>query len=173
MILLLENVYFHVTSCCHHSQTNHFSPLLQLDTTLLFNFPSRSLVDWPLPVRLPIPADPRARLAYRVHTFLPSSTMALEERLKIGPPCHSLACAIQDCLSRNSYNEEKCKAEVDNLYQCCKAFYQRQGENANTVSCPKASLLRLKMKQRSQGSWAMRLLPSREIRRNIPSFIMF
>ncbi|KAF7860766.1 hypothetical protein EAF04_008284 [Stromatinia cepivora] len=65
-------------------------------------------------------------------------------------PCHSKACAIQDCLAKNNYNEEKCRSQVDALYDCCNAFYEKNGDDAKTVSCPKANLLRLKMKQRSE-----------------------
>lgn len=54
-----------------------------------------------------------------------------------------------DCLTKNGYKEEKCQAQVDALYECCNAFYQARGDTASTVSCPKASLLRLKMKQRA------------------------
>jgi Mature-T-Cell Proliferation I type len=54
---------------------------------------------------------------------------------------------LQGCLARNSYKEEKCRAQVDALYECCNAFYKAQGENAKSISCPKASLLRLKMNQ--------------------------
>ncbi|KAF2198273.1 DUF1903-domain-containing protein [Delitschia confertaspora ATCC 74209] len=75
----------------------------------------------------------------------------LQEDLKTNPPCHPRACKIQDCLVKNNYNEEKCRKEVDALYECCNAFYKEEGDAASTVSCPKASLLRLKMKQRSQG----------------------
>lgn len=32
--------------------------------------------------------------------------------------------------------------QVDALYECCNAFYEKQGETASTVSCPKYSLLR-------------------------------
>jgi hypothetical protein len=53
-------------------------------------------------------------------------------------------------LTKNNYNEAKCKAQVDALYECCNAFYERNGDDARTVSCPKASLLRLKMKQLAQ-----------------------
>ncbi|KAF2405090.1 DUF1903-domain-containing protein [Trichodelitschia bisporula] len=77
--------------------------------------------------------------------------MGTEEDLKTNPPCHPRACAIQDCLKKMNYQEEKCRAEVDALYECCNAFYERSGDGARTVSCPKASLLRLKMKQRAQG----------------------
>ncbi|KZF26322.1 DUF1903-domain-containing protein [Xylona heveae TC161] len=62
--------------------------------------------------------------------------------------CHPQACAIQDCLSKSNYNEDKCKRQIDALYECCNTFYQQHGDNASSVSCPKAGLLRLKMKQR-------------------------
>ncbi|CBX94012.1 hypothetical protein IAQ61_003886 [Plenodomus lingam] len=75
----------------------------------------------------------------------------LEKDLKTDPPCHPRACAIQNCIQRNSFNEAKCKKEIDALYECCNAFYKERGENASTVSCPKYSLLILKMKQRAEG----------------------
>ncbi|KAL8874412.1 MAG: hypothetical protein Q9174_000257 [Haloplaca sp. 1 TL-2023] len=96
--------------------------------------------------------------------------MGLEDNLKTDPPCHPLACAIQgrpashvlvirfiaevplsDCLAKNSYQQDRCQEQVNALYKCCDAFYQRNGDEAKTVSCPKANLLRLKMKQQSQG----------------------
>ena len=42
------------------------------------------------------------------------------------------------------------RAQIDALYQCCNLFYQRNGDEASVVSCPKANLLRLKMKQRAE-----------------------
>ena len=57
---------------------------------------------------------------------------------------------IAACLDKNGYNEAKCQAQIDALYECCNAFYQANGDDAKTVSCPKAGLLRLKMKQRAQ-----------------------
>ncbi|KAL1973595.1 hypothetical protein VTN31DRAFT_6230 [Thermomyces dupontii] len=72
----------------------------------------------------------------------------LQDDLAYDPPCHPRACAIQDCLTRNSYKEEKCQAQMNALYECCYAFYRKNGDDAKTVSCPKASLLRLKMQQR-------------------------
>lgn len=32
--------------------------------------------------------------------------------------------------------------QIDALYECCNAFYQRNGDDASCVSCPKANLLR-------------------------------
>jgi hypothetical protein len=56
----------------------------------------------------------------------------------------------QDCLARNQYNEGKCRSQIDALYDCCNRFYAQNGDDAKIVSCPKASLLYLKMKQRAQ-----------------------
>lgn len=57
-----------------------------------------------------------------------------------------------DCLQKNSFKEEMCQSQIDALYECCNVFYKRQGEDAKTVSCPKVALLKLKMKQQSQGN---------------------
>ncbi|AEO65817.1 uncharacterized protein THITE_2048305, partial [Thermothielavioides terrestris NRRL 8126] len=75
----------------------------------------------------------------------------LEQDLRSDPPCHPRACAIQNCLTKNGYDEAKCAQFVDALYECCQAFYERNGDNAATVSCPKPNLLRLKMEQRKRG----------------------
>ncbi|KAI0899385.1 DUF1903-domain-containing protein [Annulohypoxylon nitens] len=74
--------------------------------------------------------------------------MGLQEDLDSKPACHPRACAIQDCLAKNNYNEAKCSRFIDALYECCDAFYRKHGDNATSASCPKASLLRLKLKQR-------------------------
>ncbi|KAK7988016.1 37S ribosomal protein rsm25 [Apiospora arundinis] len=78
--------------------------------------------------------------------------MGVEEDLKASPPCHPRACAIQNCLTKNNYNESKCQELVDALYECCDAFYRKKGDDATSASCPKADLLRLKMKQRQEGT---------------------
>ncbi|KAK3362796.1 hypothetical protein B0T25DRAFT_17583 [Lasiosphaeria hispida] len=57
---------------------------------------------------------------------------------------------IQDCLSKNGFNEAKCTEFVDSLYECCVAFYERNGDEATTVTCPKANILRLKVEQRKK-----------------------
>ena len=53
--------------------------------------------------------------------------------------------------SKEVVSLENSQSQVDDLYKCCNAFYERQGEAAHTVSCPKASVLRLRMKQKAQG----------------------
>ncbi|KEQ73958.1 DUF1903-domain-containing protein [Aureobasidium namibiae CBS 147.97] len=75
----------------------------------------------------------------------------MEQDLKTDPPCHPRACAIQDCIQKNGFDESKCQKQIDALYECCNAFYEKNGDSASTLSCPKAGLLRLKMKQRAQG----------------------
>ncbi|CAD0096669.1 unnamed protein product, partial [Aureobasidium vineae] len=73
-----------------------------------------------------------------------------------------------DCIQKNGYDESKCqkqvrsqisihahhndidRTQIDALYECCNAFYEKNGDSASTVSCPKAGLLRLKMRQRAQ-----------------------
>ncbi|EJT81266.1 hypothetical protein GGTG_01250 [Gaeumannomyces tritici R3-111a-1] len=58
----------------------------------------------------------------------------------------------KDCLTKNGYKEDKCQMAIDALYECCKAFYDKHGEQASSVSCPTLDLLRLKMKQRQEAA---------------------
>lgn len=62
-----------------------------------------------------------------------------------------LLMKFPDCLTKNGYDETKCTKLVDALYECCQAFYDKHGDGATTVSCPKPNLLRLKMEQRRKG----------------------
>ncbi|KAK0383312.1 hypothetical protein NLU13_9225 [Sarocladium strictum] len=73
--------------------------------------------------------------------------MAPKDDIEAKPPCHPRACAIQDCLTKNNYNEAKCQNVINALYECCDAFYKRYGEEASTASCPKPDLLQLKLRQ--------------------------
>lgn len=72
--------------------------------------------------------------------------------------CKSYACAIQDCLQQNGYNESKCTAAIDALYACCKQFYQENGPEALSLCCPKFNLLQLKLKQRLMGQIDAKLI---------------
>ncbi|UPK98699.1 hypothetical protein LCI18_009634 [Fusarium solani-melongenae] len=72
---------------------------------------------------------------------------APKDDVEAKPACHPRACAIQNCLTRNGYNQDKCQTVIRQLYECCEVFYERYGEEASTVSCPKPHLLKLKMKQ--------------------------
>lgn len=58
------------------------------------------------------------------------------------------------CLSKNNYDEAKCSRLVDALYECCQAFYDRQGLGASTISCPKPSVLKTKRKQNTDAGKA-------------------
>ncbi|KAJ9157307.1 hypothetical protein NKR23_g133 [Pleurostoma richardsiae] len=62
----------------------------------------------------------------------------------------ALLTSTPDCLSRNGYKEEKCQGLIDALYNCCEAFYNKNGDSATSASCPKPDLLRLKLKQREE-----------------------
>lgn len=62
----------------------------------------------------------------------------------------ALLTAALECLNKNSYNEEKCQAQVDALYECCRAFYESNGDRSRTASCPKPDLLRVKLEQRGE-----------------------
>lgn len=66
------------------------------------------------------------------------------------PRCKERLFTVAACLNRNAYREDKCQAQIDALYECCNAFYQQRGDEGKTPSCPKANLLRLKMKQRAE-----------------------
>ena len=61
--------------------------------------------------------------------------------------CQKEACAIQDCLQSNGYNEDRCSRLIDNLYKCCKKFYAENPEIGSRC-CPRPELLKLKLKQR-------------------------
>lgn len=75
--------------------------------------------------------------------------------------CKPQACAIQNCLESNGYNESKCTKIIDELYKCCKQFYEDDGPDAKSVCCPKLSLLKLKLKQRLLGSIDAKLIELR------------
>ncbi|KAK8212469.1 hypothetical protein IWZ01DRAFT_267847 [Phyllosticta capitalensis] len=74
-------------------------------------------------------------------------------------PCLPSLLTRSDCLQRSGFQEDKCqkqvtvfassprcpmadRGEIDALYECCNAFYQKNGDDASCVSCPKAPLLR-------------------------------
>lgn len=72
--------------------------------------------------------------------------------------CKPQACAIQNCLESNGYNESKCTKIIDELYKCCKQFYEDEGPDAKSVCCPKFNLLQLKLKQRLLGKIDAKLI---------------
>ncbi|CAK9440294.1 uncharacterized protein LODBEIA_P43940 [Lodderomyces beijingensis] len=76
--------------------------------------------------------------------------------------CKAKACAIQDCLQSSGYNEAKCSTYIDDLYKCCREFYEQNGPDAKSVCCPKFKLLQLKLKQRSLNQMDATLIEHRK-----------
>ncbi|RDA85995.1 hypothetical protein CP532_4867 [Ophiocordyceps camponoti-leonardi (nom. inval.)] len=68
-----------------------------------------------------------------------------KDDVEANPPCHPRACAIQDCLSRNNYDEAKCSDAVKALYDCCQRFYERFGDDAKTPSYGRGSAASYKL----------------------------
>jgi len=46
-------------------------------------------------------------------------------------PCQRQACAIQDCLKKNNYKEEKCQNIIQLMIDCCKT----KGNESSKI-CP-------------------------------------
>ncbi|KAF8504636.1 hypothetical protein F5888DRAFT_1605105, partial [Russula emetica] len=62
------------------------------------------------------------------------------------------ACALQTCLSRNTYAQEKCAEHMRNLYKCCQALYDATatGEGrGESTACPKPSVVQSWLKRNS------------------------
>ncbi|KAH7889791.1 hypothetical protein F5I97DRAFT_1788854, partial [Phlebopus sp. FC_14] len=51
------------------------------------------------------------------------------------------ACALQTCLSSNTYSPEKCNEYLRQLYACCLEMYSREGANAGSTACPAQSVI--------------------------------
>ncbi|KAM0755632.1 DUF1903-domain-containing protein [Meredithblackwellia eburnea MCA 4105] len=62
------------------------------------------------------------------------------------PPCQREACAIQDCLSANEYQESRCVTALDALYTCCSKL--TPGETS--TACPKPEVVQRKLKEKEQ-----------------------
>ena len=46
-------------------------------------------------------------------------------------PCQRQACAIQTCLTKNKFQEEKCHVELEQMIECCKTL----GKDGNSYIC--------------------------------------
>ncbi|KAI0074852.1 DUF1903-domain-containing protein [Panus rudis PR-1116 ss-1] len=55
---------------------------------------------------------------------------------KSDPPCQAEACALQGCLSRNTYTPEKCDQYMRSLYECCAAMYDATNDKGESTACP-------------------------------------
>ncbi|KAI9441552.1 DUF1903-domain-containing protein [Lactarius indigo] len=58
------------------------------------------------------------------------------------PPCQAEACALQTCLSKNTYAPEKCAEKMRNLYKCCQALYDATKDRGESSACPMPSVVR-------------------------------
>ena len=58
-------------------------------------------------------------------------------------PCQRQACAIQDCLQKNNYQEDKCDEHLESLLECCRTVGKHKSsickglKNYETVKCDK------------------------------------
>lgn len=46
-------------------------------------------------------------------------------------PCKKQACDIQDCLSKNNYNQDKCGQFLEDYNKCVKSFAEKQNMKLN------------------------------------------
>ena len=61
-----------------------------------------------------------------------------EEELKDSVVCHKLACAIQDCLARNSYQQPRCTDAIEAYNQCVARDKQRRQQQLQQLQPPQA-----------------------------------
>ncbi|KII95464.1 hypothetical protein PLICRDRAFT_98888, partial [Plicaturopsis crispa FD-325 SS-3] len=45
------------------------------------------------------------------------------------------ACALQSCISKNTYSPEKCDNHLRGLYHCCQKMYE-ESKDAESTACP-------------------------------------
>ncbi|KAH7912701.1 hypothetical protein BJ138DRAFT_1147664 [Hygrophoropsis aurantiaca] len=65
------------------------------------------------------------------------------------PQCQNEACALQTCLSANTYSPEKCDRYLRELYTCCSEMYkssssqdaERKMEVEGSSACPMPSVV--------------------------------
>ncbi|KAN0130747.1 hypothetical protein V8E53_011422 [Lactarius tabidus] len=46
------------------------------------------------------------------------------------------ACALQACLSKNTYAQDKGTENMRNLYKCCRALYDVTEDSGESSVCP-------------------------------------
>ncbi|ORZ05412.1 hypothetical protein BCR42DRAFT_428250 [Absidia repens] len=64
---------------------------------------------------------------------MPSSPSSQSPPKEGPPPCQQFACAIQDCLQRNDYQEAKCQKSMKALRDCCEKLLEQGG---SSTCCP-------------------------------------
>ena len=65
-----------------------------------------------------------------------------------------LACALQTCLSRNTYAQEKCAEHLRNLYECCQALYDATAAEGSgeSTACPTPSVVQRWLKRNHESA---------------------
>ncbi|KAI0250068.1 hypothetical protein BJV78DRAFT_1128644, partial [Lactifluus subvellereus] len=62
------------------------------------------------------------------------------------------ACALQGCLSKNTYSPEKCAGNMHKLYKCCQVLYDATGDRGESTACPMPSVVRRWLKAHSESA---------------------
>ncbi|KAF9523726.1 DUF1903-domain-containing protein [Crepidotus variabilis] len=57
------------------------------------------------------------------------------------PPCQSEACALQDCLNKNTYRPDACDGNLRKLYECCQRMYKTTSDKGESTACPAPEVL--------------------------------
>ncbi|EGO00835.1 hypothetical protein SERLA73DRAFT_178788 [Serpula lacrymans var. lacrymans S7.3] len=57
------------------------------------------------------------------------------------PECQAEACALQTCLSSNTYSPENCGRQLRGLYLCCKQMYSESEGKKESSACPMSSVV--------------------------------
>ncbi|KAI0295282.1 hypothetical protein BC826DRAFT_868808, partial [Russula brevipes] len=52
------------------------------------------------------------------------------------------ACALQGCLSKNTYSPEKCAGHMRSLYECCQSLYEATKDRGESTACPMPYVVR-------------------------------
>ncbi|KAJ7214983.1 hypothetical protein GGX14DRAFT_443527 [Mycena pura] len=55
--------------------------------------------------------------------------------------CQAEACALQECLSKNTYKPEKCDERLRALYLCCQKMYDAASDSESTA-CPMPNVVK-------------------------------
>ncbi|KIM82557.1 hypothetical protein PILCRDRAFT_70494, partial [Piloderma croceum F 1598] len=65
--------------------------------------------------------------------------------------CETAACTFQTCISKNTYNQEKCDAYLRKLYLCCQSMYEGKAR-AESTACPKLDVVKRWLKNHPENS---------------------
>ncbi|KAG2362412.1 hypothetical protein BDR07DRAFT_1028914 [Suillus spraguei] len=57
---------------------------------------------------------------------------SLQMKQESSQSCQTEACALQACLSANTYSPERCHTHLKRLYQCCSKLYHDRAQNNGT-----------------------------------------